>query len=826
MPVHNSVAEPLFFILTSGGICLSLATASSGNHQSSARLAGWTRGVDALTRIARLLAAIVLGFLLISGIPNWLTNSLTGTRQSLALLGFIWLLPVAILAVMVLTSRTGRAVLGLIRKSRAHLAVAILAVLGFLFTMIPCKAFDRWMVTYVAIAGTAFMLFLAIASPILGPLPALLRRLGTVILYKLKPAAFLLLTSGLALVITNLISWLVFQHFPHVVDGIAQVFQGRIFASGRTFIPARFDNYFFSLSYVINDGTRVYAEYPFGHSLLLALGSLIHAEWLVNPLLGSAEVLVLYFLGKEVYDEKTGRIAALLGVASPFLLFMSSEFMNHASALLFLSLFLLLFFRTIRPFRAPCSSFIVHRSLFLAPVLCGFSLAMALNIRPLSALAVSIPSACYAIYLLLKWRGRPFPAFLALLFPVLLGLGAFGLYNYLTTGDPLLPGYKVFCMLDYGHAQWGLGFGTLGYAGRPPHTPWRGLVQTGDNLNYLNLSLFEGPFPGLLLVLLLLLAFTRKTADWLLLASFAALPAAYFFYWFQEFAYGPRLLYEGMAPLLLLSARGLIEFPGLVGRAAGTEAENRTRNLIAVGAAVSLAVIGMFGIPKLARQYGYRAYGVDNAAHARVTRQGITNAVVFLGPERTFYFGAGLLNNGLVFDGPVVYAKDRGPENYILMRQFPDRSYYYADPWTLIPIRNLDSLRNTPEIRDLEQAGAFVRQMGMAGYRTVLLPYREAGTFVDTGTTSCRTFRDVSYSMLWNRVKLAELLPAIAVFMPRDPRRYSPLLNPMREHRDFTADGCRFKLLFSADSGSSAVYDIRPAGIDSTSALPAKSSRR
>jgi hypothetical protein len=521
-------------------------------------------------------------------------------------------------------------------------------------------------------------------------------------------------------------------------------------------------------------------------------------------MLGSAEIVVLYFLGKEAYDETTGRIAALLGVASPFLLFMSSEYMNHASALLFLSLFLLFFFRTIRPLRD------MHLSSSLAdPLLSGLSLAMALNIRPLSALAVSIPVACFGIYLLLKSRGRPLPAFLVLLAPVLLGLGAFGLYNYLTTGDPLLPGYKVFPMLDYGHARWGLGFGALGYAGKPPHTPLRGLIQTGDNLNALNLSLFEGPFPGLLLVLLLFLTFTRKPADWLLLASFVALPVAYFFYWFQEFALGPRLLYEGMAPLLLLSARGLTEFPGFIGRVAGADAETRTRNLIAIGATISLAVTALFGLPKLATQYGFRYLGVDNRVHARVTERGISNAVVFIGPPRTFYFGAGLLNNALDSAGPVVYARDRGVENYVLMRQFPGRAYYYADPWTFSQITNLDSLRDAPEIRDLVQAGQFVRKDGTSEYRFVLLPYREAGTFVDTGTTRARTFREVSYDLLRGRTQPADFLPAVAVFMPGDSRRYSPLFEPMRERRDYVNEGCRFTLLFSAGSGRAVVYDIR-----------------
>jgi len=756
-----------------------------------------------MTRVARLIATAVLGFLLVSGVINWLAAFL-GSRQSVALLGVIWLMPIAVVILFLVFSRTGRAVLGRIAESRTHLAVSVLAVLGFLFTLLPWKTADRGIVAYLAMAGTVLVLLLAVAYPMLERLLTFLRPAGRFLLHGLKPAPFLLLTSGAVLVITNLISWQVFQHFPHVVDSIAQVFQGHIFASGRIALPARFDNYFFSLSYVINDGARVYAEYPFGHSLLLALGSLVHAEWLVNPLLGSAEIVVLYFLGKEAYDERTGRIAALLGVASPFLLFMSSEYMNHASALLFLSLFLLFFFRTIRPLRG------THRSSSLAdPLLSGLCLAMALNIRPLSALAVSLPSACYGIYLLLKSRGRPLPAFLVLLAPVLLGLGAFGLYNYLTTGSPLLPGYKVCCMLDYGHARWGLGFGTLGYAGRAPHTPLRGLVQTGDNLNVLNLSLFEGPFPGLLLVLLLFLTFTRKPADWLLLASFVALPVAYFFYWFQEFALGPRLLYEGLAPLLLLSARGLTEFPAFIGRAVGADAETRTRNVIAVGAAVSLAVTAFFGLPKLATQYGFRYLGVDNRVRARVTERSISNAVVFIGPPRTFYFGAGLLNNALDFDGPVVYARDRGVENYVLMRRFPGRAYYYADPWVFFQITDLDSLRRAPEIRDLEQAGQFVRQKGTAGHRFVLLPYREAGTFVDTGATPCRTFREVSYELLRGRAGPADFLPAIAVFMPGDSRRYSPLFEPMRERRDYVSEGCRFTLLFCADSGRAAVYDIR-----------------
>jgi len=773
-----------------------------------------------MNRALRFIVTAVLGFLLLSWTLHRIAILLGYSRLPVTLLSLVWLMPVATVIILTSRSRAARVVAARIAESRSRLAVSILAVIGFVFTNLPLKTSSRWMVTYLAMAGTCFILLLVVGYPILVRFVALPRRVTTFLLYRLEPAMFLLVTSGVVLVFTNLISWFVFQHVPHVQDTVDQVFQCRIFASGHITLPVRFDDYFFSYLQIINDGTKMYAQYPFGHSLLLALGSLIHAEWLVNPLLGSAEIIALYFLGKEVYDEKTGRIAVLLGVASPFLLFMSSEFMNHASALLFLSLFLLFFFHTIRPFRVSRltslitsqSSFITrHAPSSLAPLLSGLSLAMALNIRPLTALAVSIPVAGYAIYLLIKWRGKPLPAFITMLVPVLLGLGAFGLYNYLTTGDPLLPGYKAYGMLEYSHARWGLGFGPRGFPELPSHTPLRGLLQTSENLSALNLYLFESPFPGLLLVLLLLLTMAGDSLELLLLASFAALPAVYFFYWWQDLVCGPRFLYESLAPVLLLSARGLVELPNHVRRAAGPKTETRTRNTILITGTLSLAVACTVGLPRLLLRYAYN-YGEYRRVHAKVVEEHVSNAVIFLGPPHAFYYGAAFLENDQDFRGPIVYAVDRGAENYLLMRRFPGRTYYrYADPDTFLQLSDLDSLRNTTTIQALEHAGQFVRRQGTSGYRLVLLPYREAGALVDTGATACQTFREASYELLRGHSKAADLLPAVAVFMPDDPRRYCPLFEPMRELRSYVVGNCRFDLLYCADSGRVVVYDIRPA---------------
>jgi hypothetical protein len=722
----------------------------------------------------------------------------------------VWLAPIAtaILVLLFASRRTGRVLLRRIAESRAHTAISILAVLGFLLTLLPQKENGRLIVAYLALGSSALMLLLAVGYPILERCLALLRPAGRFLLYRLKPTPFVLLSSGTVLAVTNLFSWRVFQHIPHVHDSISQFLQARIFASGRITLPARFDDFFLHYDLVVNDGSSIRSQFPFGHPLLLALGTLIHAEWFINPLLGSAEIFVLYFLGRELYDDRIGRIAALLGMASPFLLFMSSEYMNHASGLLFVSLFLLFFFRTIRPLRgrqAPSS--------LADPLLSGFSLAMALNIRSLSALAVAVPVAGYGVYLLIKSRWRTLPAFLVLLVPVLLGLGAYGFYNYLTTGSPLLSSYDIYGMLEYGRKAGVLGFGDRGFVEWGAHTPLRGLIQTGNNLNALNLYLFQSPVPGLLLILLLFLTFTRNPADWVLLASFASLPILYFFYWFQDLCFGPRYLYEGLAPLLLLSARGLVEFPRFVGQAAGGEAQTRTRNAVVIAAALSLAATTAIGVPRLLVTYGDRYWGVDNRLGARVKERGISNAVVFVGNARTDlflnYYGAGLLHNTLDFEGPVVYAKNRGVWNYLLMRQFPGRGYYYADRDTFFPITDADNLRNAPPIRDLEQAGQFVRQSGISGYRYVLLPFREAGTFVDTAGTPCRTFREVSYEVLRGRRRLADFLPALAVFVTADSRKYLPVFEPLRGRRNYESGGCRFTLVFSADNGTLVVYDVR-----------------
>lgn len=355
-------------------------------------------------------------------------------------------------------------------------------------------------------------------------------------LLKLKPIYFLLICFGVVLILTNIFSVICFQHKPHIDDTIAQLFNARIFAQGKLYAPAPSLPEFFDRNHMIIDGGKWYSQYPPFHPGLLALGVLVGTPWLINPMLGALAVIVFYYLGKELFDEKTGRISAILGALSPFLLFMSSEYMNHASALLLLSCFILFFFRMIR------------KHSFVSALLAGIFLGLAVNVRPLTALAISTPLIIYSFYLFGRKPRTYFPRLSLMAIAAVILVGFLLYYNYLTNGNPLTFGYTARWGSDHG-----LGFGHSGWG--PAHTPLRGLLGTWEDVNALNRFLFEWPIPSLLFVALLFASRQTNLKDYLLLSIITAPVIAYFFYWFHGILFGPRWEYETLGALVILSAR-------------------------------------------------------------------------------------------------------------------------------------------------------------------------------------------------------------------------------------------------------------------------------
>ena len=540
-------------------------------------------------------------------------------------------------------------------------------------SLVPAAARGRGTVAYLLL-GAAAVVLLTCGTPPAAAVRfdtwrrALAERLRALPAAILVPAAFLVVVAA-----ASLGSLFVLGQMPHVVDSAAQLFHARIFLTGELSAPPPAPEAAFQFTHMIQ-GDRWYSQYPPGHSLLLALGLLIHAPWLIGPLFGGLSVALLYYVGREAFGESTARWSLLLGAVSPFIWIMSSSQMSHATTLFFVCLFLFGFVR------------MMNRGQAWAALLAGFAAGFALNIRPLTAVALVAPFGLYAAAELVRGFARPADRVQAarLLRNCLLAATSFAVplaallaFNSLTNGDPFLFGYEAL------HGEQALlGFGKTGWWG-VPHTPWRGLTATLNNLNALNQYLFGLPLPALALPLLGFAVIRRTRWDWLLAASVTGLVAAHFFYWYQDLTFGPRFLYAAVAPLILLTARSLMALPSLLERLLPGR-----RLTGAVGVALALAFVYGWTIivPQMADFYSRNYYGANPDIPRAVAEARLTGAVVLV-PDH--YYPSLFPLNAPALDDDLIYARDLGPsQNRELANEFSTRTLYRLrshDEYRLLP---------------------------------------------------------------------------------------------------------------------------------------------
>ena len=596
-------------------------------------------------------------------------------RHAGALAGWLAILGLGLLAYVLLSASRRHWVIGIFRRKMG--LPLVLSGAGFLFTLYPSPK-GLPIVFYLAL-GSIGLTAALLAANALGVRPGFRTAIGALhamavrLLFRTPRAGFLIAAFVISFGLMNLCSLACFEHIPHVPDSIDQLFHARILAMGRLTAPAPVPPEFFEFEHVIIREGKWYSQYPPGHSALLALGVLTGTPWLVNPLLGALTIVLVYMVGRELYGERTGRLACILAVVSPFILFMSSEFMNHTTALCAFSLFLLGFARAVKRGSAGYGA------------VAGAAAGWLVNTRPFSS-AVLLPFAVYALVALvrdfrLRWRPLAAMAAVGLLFVALL-LG----FNTATNGRPLLFGYEALwgpgLGPGFGHSAWG-----------PPHTPRLGLIQTLDNLNALNRHLFEWPVPSLAFVFILFATATRNRWDYLLLASFVMLAAFYFFYWYQDRCFGPRFLYEAATPLILLTARGVLRLPVLLRHGLAIHAPRlRVRQMTTLAIVVSLIAMLAGPLPYLLATYSRHFYSVDASILKAVERAGIRQGLVFVGPRFASVFAA----NRPLLDGGVIFARDLGDRNGRLEARYPGYPCYVVEGSRLSPVRRADA-RSGPE---------------------------------------------------------------------------------------------------------------------------------
>lgn len=431
-----------------------------------------------------------------------------------------------------------------------------------------------------------------------------------------RPSTGRLLGGGLLILglVTAGVAVLAFGRKPLLIDSVVQLFQARVFASGRVVAPAPPADGFFVTQHTLLDGNAWYAQYPPGHSALLAVGSAAGAAWLIPVLLTVGTAGALFAFVRRAYGRIEARLTLVLLVLAPFFWFMGASHMNHVSSLFFLALFLAAFARW------------EDRPTAGRAVLAGLALGGAFLSRPLDAVAVGAVFAGIAVPPLRARREWGSVAggtagFLAV-------AAVFLAFNWATTGDPFLPGYIKL----WGESH-GLGFheGPWGEV----HTPLAGLRNELLDVALLHALLFEWPIPSLLPVAALFAAgWARPGWDRRLLLAFLAIPAAYFFYWHRDGFLGPRFLYAGLAFVLPLTARGLLAAWRWAGerrlRAAPGLDAVPARGWLASLLLLCFAYSLLYAVPQRFRVYntGLRSMKVDLLAEAR--RAGLEEGVVFV----------------------------------------------------------------------------------------------------------------------------------------------------------------------------------------------------
>jgi hypothetical protein len=407
------------------------------------------------------------------------------------------------------------------------------------------------------------------------------------------------LIAGAVFVVCAVVAQVVFSAKPLLMDEIISLYQARILASGRLWLPAPPYPEFTSAMHLLDWGGKVYGQFPVGGPAMLAIGTVFHAEWLVGPVATAIGVFLFARLVRRIeLRDGTALAALLLYSFAPFTVFLGGSMMNHVTETAWLlGAALALAVATIDGEARPRAAFAM-----------GLAFGIAAAIRPTDAAAFAIPAAVW-----LLWRTRLGRGHVRAL--VLSGIGVaiplvvLFYVNLQQTGHPLRFGYVE---------MWGKSHG-LGFHAAPwgvAHTPLRGIQLINLYLLRLQDYFLESAGPSLMFAsLALCLAPRRRGFDRWVLSASGLLLVAYFAYWHDGFYLGPRFVLPLAPWLALWTARlpAMLEerhFSGTVVR--GTVAAGVTALLLGAVTGVPLRAsqyrLGMlsmrFDVPRLAQEHG------------------------------------------------------------------------------------------------------------------------------------------------------------------------------------------------------------------------------
>ena len=472
---------------------------------------------------------------------------------------------------------------------------------------------------------------------------------------------------GLALgvaILAALLNLTAYQHFPHVPDELAYLFQARYFAHGMLAVPPPPVQAAFDVDLLSYEATRWFSPVPPGWPAVLALGARLGAPWLVNPVLAGINVLLASLLLQRLYDRRTARLGLILLAASPWHLFLAMSYMTHTFAFTCALIGAVAVARAARDGGAGW--------VFVG----GLATGVASLIRPLEGAILAVLLGLWILVRGRSWRRLIPGAVFAL------GTAATGAlvlpYNRAMTGHPLTFPLLQYTDLHYGPGTNAMGFGPnrgLGWNGLDP-LPGHGvldvLVNADLNGTGVNVELLGWAVGALLPLALALFVVRRRLADRLMWTVVATVIGVHSLYWFSGGPdFGARYWFLILLPCLALVASVVTTLDRAV--AIGGRA-------ILGALLLTLSALVTF-VPWRAidKYYHYRGMRPDLRSLARARGFG-TSLVLVRGDRHPDYHGASVLNPLDLRAAQPIYAWDRdSTTRQAVLAAYPDRPVWYVD---------------------------------------------------------------------------------------------------------------------------------------------------
>jgi hypothetical protein len=457
------------------------------------------------------------------------------------------------------------------------------------------------------------------------------------------------------------------EGIPHVQDSASYLLAAKAIASGHLRVPidpALAPFFELGLFFEHHDGflyPLVPGLYFAGHPALLALGVLLHAPWIVNPMTSGITLGLLFLLCRELFGTSTGILAVALGAISPFARFQSASMMSHPSSLLFVTatlLSLVYWFRRRRPVFALCM---------------GAALGALLNVRPFDA---AVLGGYIGLVLLVRARSLGSRTLFRMGLTAAAAFAPFALFLFCQTavlGAALNPAARELL-------QW---------LPENIEATWRRLEDL--NLHLFGWSVVPGLPPeltiGVLLVALLVIPKTR--ADWFIAGWAFLYVGAYAITDWHANMFGPRYWYGSIGGQLVLVARLLQILASLVTRLSralwppgGTHRWHWIPASVGVVPMVVVAGSLFWGTVQTFPRYFRREYdgnynGFDAEPLRLLADRGVAKGLVFVAElPRWQHLVTAIVANDISFAGDLIFARHIDGRDHLLIAAHPDHPPY------------------------------------------------------------------------------------------------------------------------------------------------------